>query len=78
MTTTISQLKINPSTILSQAVDYPVAVKNRSKIQAYVIGKSLYEKLIAFVEDCVDRTAVQTTNFAKGKDFEKVAKTLGV
>ncbi len=77
-TTSISHLKINPSAVIAQAVDYPVAVENRNKVEAYLVGKSLFEKLVAFVEDYIDRTAAKMTNFAKGRDFEKVAKELGI
>lgn len=77
-TASISQLKVNPSAVISQAVDYPVAVENRNKVEAYLVGKSLFEKLVAFVEVYIDRAAVKKTNFAKGKDFEKVAKELGI
>lgn len=76
--TTISQLKVNPSAVISQATDYPVAVENRNKVQAYLVGKTLFEKLLAFIEDYVDVAIVKKTNFTKGKDFEKVAKELGL
>lgn len=78
ITTTISQLKVNPSSIIAQAVDYPVAVANRSKVQAYLIGKNLYEKIIAFIENYADAAVVKRTDFRKGRDFEKVAKDLGI
>lgn len=77
-TATISQLKINPSSVIAQAVDYPVAVANRSKIQAYLVGKNLYEKMISFIEDYSDTSVVKQTDFSKGRDFEKVAKDLGI
>ena len=73
-TTSISQLKVNPSAIISMAADYPVAVENRNKVQAYVIGKLLYEKMIAMLEDKIDRQAIADADFSKGKDFETVAK----
>ena len=74
----ISQLKINPSRVISQASDYPVAVEKRNQIKAYVIGKELYEKIIAYIEDYLDKLAVKNTDFSKGKDFEKVTKELGL
>ncbi|MEK7577761.1 MAG: hypothetical protein AAB492_04065 [Patescibacteria group bacterium] len=77
-TTSISQLKVNPSAIISMAADYPVAVENRNKVQAYVIGKLLYEKMIAMLEDKIDRQAIADADFSKGKDFETVAKSLGL
>ncbi|MBI5620551.1 hypothetical protein HY949_02115 [Candidatus Gottesmanbacteria bacterium] len=77
-TTTISQLKLNPSAVIAQAVDYPVAVANRSTIEAYVVGRSLFEKLLAYVEDRVDRAAVTQADFTDKKDFEEVARELGI
>ena len=77
-TASISELKINPSSIIAQAVDYPVAVENRNKVQAYLVGKNLYERMVDFIEDYLDRTVVKKTNVGKGKDFEAVAKELGI
>ena len=77
-TTSISQLKVNPSAVISMATDYPVAVHSRNNIQAYVIGKMLYEKMIAMLEDKIDRKAIEDADFSKGKDFETIAKSLGL
>jgi antitoxin StbD len=77
-TASISQLKINPSFVISQATDYPVAVENRNKIQAYLVGKNLYEKMVSFIEDISDSIAVKKIDSSKGKDFEKLAKELGI
>lgn len=77
-TASISQLKINPSSVITEAADYPVAIENRNKITAYLIGKNLYEKMVAFIEDFIDVTAVKKADFTKGRDFEKVAKDLGI
>lgn len=77
-TISISQLKISPSKIISQSFDYPVAVENRNKVQAYIVGKELYEKILTFIEDYIDRAAVKKTDFKKGKNFELVAKELGI
>ena len=74
----ISQLRVNPSDIISRARDYPVAVQRRNKTQAYLVGSELYEKLVALVEDSFDRMVVGQTDFSKGKDFETVAKSLGI
>lgn len=74
----ISELKINPSKIITEALDYPVAVQNRNKVQAYLIGKDLYEKLVLYLEDYLDRQVIKNTDFKKGKDFEKVAQELGI
>lgn len=69
---------MHPSRAISQAADYPMALENRNKVKAYLIGKELYEKIVSFIEDYVDKTAVGKTDFSKGKDFEKVAKELGI
>ncbi len=77
-TISISQLKINPSKAISEALDFPLAVENRNKIEAYLLGKDLYEKIVSYIEDFIDRKAVEETDFKKGKDFETVAKGLQI
>lgn len=77
-TISISQLKVNPSKAIGEALDYPVAVENRNKVEAYLLGKDLYEKIVSFIEDSIDRKAVEDADFKKGKDFEKVAKELNI
>ena len=74
----ISGLKVNPAKVIRKAEDIPVAIKKRNKIKAYLIGKSLYEKLVSFIEDFIDEGAVKSTDFSKGKDFEEIAKDLGI
>lgn len=74
----ISDLKTNPSRAILKASDYPLAIEKRNKVKAYIIGKELYEKIVSFVEDYIDTTTVEKTDFSKGKDFEKVAKELGI
>jgi len=77
-TVTISQLKIKPAQVLASADDYPVAVENRSRITAYVIGKVLFDKITSFIEDYIDKEAIKTTDFKKGKNFEQVAEELEI
>lgn len=77
-TFSISQLKMQPSKVIAKAFDYPVAVESRNKVKAYIIGKELYEEIVAFVEDYIDRVAVRKTDFSKGRDFEEVVKELGI
>ena len=74
----VSQLKVNPSKVIAQAMDYPVAVQKRNRIQAYVVGSELYEKLMALVEDTVDKAVVQKTDFSQGRDFDKIVSELGI
>lgn len=78
ITTSISQLKMNPSAVIAQATDYPVAVENRNTVTAYVVGKQLFERLTAYLEDKLDAAALAKADFSKGKDFEAVARDLGI
>jgi len=77
-TISISQLKVNPSSAIALAADYPVAVENRDKVTAYLLGKDLFERLLEYLEDVEDRTIIRKTDFSKGEDFEKVVKDLGL
>ena len=77
-TISISQLKTNPSSVIAQAADYPVVIENRNKTQAYLVGKALFEKIIALLEEKEDIAAVKNTDFSKGRNFDEVAKELGV
>jgi len=77
-TISISQLKTNPAKAIMQAGEYPVVVEKRNKVKAYLIGKDLYEKLISYIEDSVHKKTIEKTDFSKGKDFESVAKELGI
>ena len=76
----ISQLKTNPAQAIAQADDYPVAIASRNKVKAYLVGGSMFEKIIEFLED---REDIKVANKAlkhreKGRDFEVVAKELGL
>ncbi len=77
-TTSISQLKINPSAVISMAADYPVAVENRNKIQGYVLGKNLYEAMVTFIENYIDKKAFKNADFSKGRKAEDVFRDLGL
>lgn len=77
-TISISQLKANPSAVIAQATDYPVVIENRNKVQAYVVGKLLFEKILRFLEEKEDIAAVKSTNFSKGRNFDDVTKELGI
>lgn len=77
-TVSVSQLKTHPSKIIEEAEDYPVSITNRNKTQAYILGAKLYGKIISYLEDFADKRAIKETDFKKGKDFEKVAKQLGI
>ena len=77
-TISISQLKTNPAAAIDQAIDYPLAVLNRSQVKAYLIGKDLFEKLLDYLEDAADRKIIAKTDFSKGESLDKVAKELGL
>lgn len=74
----ISQLKMNPSLAIASALDYPVAIESRNQVKAYLVGKELYEEIISYIEDFIDRQTIRKTDFSQGRDFEKVAKELGI
>jgi len=40
--------------------------------------KALLEKLINLVENYIDIKAARETDYSKGRDFEEVAKELGI
>jgi PHD/YefM family antitoxin component YafN of YafNO toxin-antitoxin module len=74
----ISQLKTNPAKAIDRASDFPLAIQKRNKTKAYLVGKNLYEKIVSYIEDYMDDLAINSTDFSKGKDFEKIAKELGI
>lgn len=47
----ISELKKNPSAVLSQASGSPIAVLNHNKPAAYLIPAETYEALMDMIED---------------------------
>jgi len=77
-TISISQLKTNPASAILAASEYPVAVSNRNKTTAYLIGKELYERLITYMENYLDKKAVTETDFSKRKEFDKIAQELSI
>ena len=74
----ISQLKAHPAKAIIQSIDYPVVVESRNQVKAYLLGKNLYENIVTYIENFIDKKTVQETDFSKGKDFEKIAKQLGI
>lgn len=47
----ISELKKNPSALLSQASGSPIAVLNHNKLAAYLVPADTYEALMDTIED---------------------------
>lgn len=74
----ISDLKANPASVISASLDYPVAIQKRNKTQAYLVGKDIFEKLVAQMEDIIDAKAVREANFDDVVPFEKVVAELGL
>jgi antitoxin StbD len=50
-TVSISELKKNPSALLSQANGSPIAVLNHNKPAAYLIPADTYEALMEMIDD---------------------------
>lgn len=63
---------------INNALDFPLAVESRNKVQAYILGKDLYEMIVSYIEDASDRKAVEETDFGKGRDLETIAEELGI
>ncbi len=74
----ITQLKIHPAKIISQADDYPLVIRSRNKIKGYLLGKALFENIISYIEDYIDKKAVREADFTQGKDFERVMRDLDI
>ncbi len=75
---TVSELKTNPAKAIDKAFDAPLAIQKRNKTKAYLVGKELFEKIVSYIEDYADDSAVEATDFSRGKEFEKVAEELGI
>ena len=51
LSVSISELKKNPSALLSQASGSPIAVLNHNKPAAYLVPAETYEALMDMIED---------------------------
>ena len=74
----VSDLKTNPARAIDSSQESPVALQKRNKVKAYIVGKDLFEKIVSYIENYIDSEAVKSTNFSKGRDFEKIARELGI
>ena len=74
----VSQLKTNPASAINEAEDIPLAIQKRNKVAAYLVGKELFEKIVAYIEDYIDRSAVAKIDYSKGRNFKKLAEELGI
>jgi len=75
---TITQLKASPSAALSAADDFPVAIQNRNKTAGYLLGKRLFEKMVALLEDSEDNKNLASIDLTEKMDFEEFANKLGI
>ena len=75
---TLSQIKVNPAAVLMRAQDYPLSVTKHNQVKGYVVGKEIFEKLIAYVEDAEDAQALKSADISTGRDLEDIAKELGL
>ncbi len=74
----ISQLKTNPAKAIKEATDAPVGVQKRNKLEAYLVGSELFEKLVSYVEDYIDKKAVKEADYKKVTPLDDVIKELGL
>lgn len=51
LSVSISELKRNPSSLISQASGSPIAVLNHNKPAAYLIPAETYEAIVDMIED---------------------------
>ena len=58
-TVSVTELKRNLASVLSQAGDDPVAVLNHNKPEAYLLSAALYERLLERLEDLEDARLVR-------------------
>ena len=58
-TVSISDLKMNPSAVVTEAVDRPVAILNRNRAVAYIISPAFYEAAHDAFEELADIELVQ-------------------
>ncbi|MGE4299311.1 MAG: type II toxin-antitoxin system Phd/YefM family antitoxin [Desulfovibrionaceae bacterium] len=58
-TVSVTELKRNLASVLSQAGDDPVAVLNHNKPEAYLLSAALYERLLERLEDLEDAKVVR-------------------
>ncbi|MFN3581327.1 MAG: type II toxin-antitoxin system Phd/YefM family antitoxin [Pseudomonas sp.] len=63
----ISELKKNPSALLSQASGSPIAILNHNKPAAYLIPADTYEALMDMIEDYELAKLVEERRGDKGK-----------
>ena len=58
-TVSVTELKRNLASVLSQAGDDPVAVLNHNRPEAYLLSAALYERLLERLENLEDAKLVR-------------------
>jgi len=58
-TISVSELKKNPSSIISEAGDEPVAILNHNKPTAYLLSANAYEKIMEQLDDIAIRRLIE-------------------
>jgi len=58
-TVSVTELKRNLASVLSQAGDDPVAVLNHNRPEAYLLSAALYERLLKRLENLEDAKLVR-------------------
>lgn len=48
---TVSELKKNPTALIKEAEDSPVAILNHNRVTAYLVPVEVYETMISIIED---------------------------
>ncbi len=74
----VSRLKDNPAQAIRYAEEQPLAIESRNKVVGYLIGEALFEKIITFIEDSMDRKIIEESEYPEGKPLEQVMKELGI
>ena len=68
----ISELKQNPSAILSAASAEPVAILNRNKPAGYIISPEVWEAILSRLED-MELTAIAHERLNDGAELVRVS-----
>lgn len=63
---------------MKMANDFPILIENRNQKAGYILSTDMYETLVDYIENHIDKKTIESTDFKKGKNFEDVAKSLGL
>lgn len=68
-TVSMTDLRRNPSKILDDANDMPVAILNHNRVEAYLLSAKAYEKLLDLLDDV---SLIKTIQSRRGGKTVKV------